>query len=61
MYMIMLLLKKNCRDFFSFYNITLIMRNPKGISDLMITCSVNLSRHLKFVTKGNIVFNFLEI
>jgi hypothetical protein len=23
MYMIMLLLKKNCRDFFSFYNITL--------------------------------------
>jgi hypothetical protein len=34
--------------FFSFFNITLVMMNPKRISHYMMTCSKNLFKHFKF-------------
>ncbi len=50
-----MLKEKLPRFFFSYFNITLVMKNPKGISNQMMTCSVNPIKHFKklYQTKIN--------
>jgi hypothetical protein len=64
---IMLLSKKKFMILFSFSYITLVMRNPKGISHYMMTCSTNLFKHLIicYQTKPigkcqHMIFNFYK-